>query len=650
MKRETNKGLSTLLAGAMMLSVLWGPKTALAAEQITMGTAADFAVLAGQTITNTGATTITGDAGIHPGSAFPGLPDVTLNGAVHLADAVALQAQADLVSAYDQAAGRAEETLIPSELGEKTLKQGVYVSETGAFEINGKLTLDAEGDANAVFIFKTETTLTTFSGSEVELINGAKFCGVYWKVGSSATLGSSSFFAGRILALTSIALGTGANVQGQLLARNGSVTLQGNKINNGPCGTPSIDVEGIKIWEGGPEVRPTISLQLFKNGYKHGVPVELVSGVTSYLWKDMRSTDGYGKAFVYTVEEVTTPAPYDMTKEGLTVTNTWNGGSVEFYKHDEDHKALAGAVFGLYNLEDVGFEAPVAEATSDAAGLVSFGGVRIGTYVIREITAPAGYNRSDTVLEVTLETAGDIVIPEPAMLVNTTIRGSVVVEKVDEDGNPLAGAEFTLYRGGVKVGEARTTAAEGRVTFTGIAYGTYTVKETKAPLGYVRDDTAREVSIVKDGVAEKITVTNNSITGEVTITKTDEATGKALAGAQFTIVNEAGAKVFIGTTPVSGILSVTLPFGKFLVSETAAPKDYVRTTKTYSVDITEDGQTFKIDIENEAVAVAPTPEKPLPGAGETLPETGGIPSGFFYLIGALAIAGGILMMRRKRNA
>lgn len=643
---NTIKRVSTCLLGAMLLTTIGAPKAAFAAElPIDLGLSESFAVLAGQTVTNTGTTSITGDVGIYPGSAFTGQTEVTLGGVLHISDEVAIEAKTDLTAAYTEAANRTPQTLVTSELGGQTLKPGVYKSENGKFEINGILTLDAEGDSSAVFIFQTATELTTFSSSEVILINEAKPCNIFWQVGTSATLGTNSKFVGTIMAEASIAATTGANIRGQLLAMSGSVTLQGNTINNGPCRTPGIEVVGEKLWDGGPEIKPVIALQLFRNGFKLGRPVELVSGKTSYTWEKMRSVDGNDKPYVYTVEEVKTPWQYDMTKEGLIVTNTWNAGSVEFHKNDEDNKALAGAVFGIYNLEDIAFENPIAEATSDEAGLVSFGGIRLGTYSIREISAPAGYNKSETVLEVTLDTVDAIVTTETATLVNTTIKGSIVVEKIDEDGNPLAGAEFTLYRGGVKVGEAKTTAAEGSVTFSGIATGTYTVKETKTPEGFIPDDTAREVSIVKDGVAEKITVTNNSITGVVTINKTDMKTGKALAGAQFTIVNEAGAKVFIGTTPASGTLSVELPYGTYIVSETAAPKNYVKTTKTYSVDITEDGQKFKLDIENEAVEVAPVTE-----TGGTLPETGGIPSGFFYVVGALAIAGGILMMRRKRNA
>lgn len=206
---------------------------------VNLGTTSSFAVLAGSTITNTGVTTINGDAGgdigLHPGTAFPGQASVTVSGTVHLADAVALQAKTDLETAYDDAVGRLPVITMPAELGGKTLTPGVYVSDTGEFQITGTLTLDAQDDPDGVFVFKTDSTLITGVDSEVNLINEARYCRTFWQVGSSATLGTDSHFVGHIFALTSIAANNGATVQGQLLARNGAVTLDTNTITNGIC-------------------------------------------------------------------------------------------------------------------------------------------------------------------------------------------------------------------------------------------------------------------------------------------------------------------------------------------------------------------------------------------------------------------------------
>ena len=227
-----------LLLALALVALLAVPAMSLAAQPtVNLGTTASYAVLAGSTITNTGATTVTGDIGLSPGTAFTGQASVTVDGAVNINNAAASQAQLDLVTAYDDAAGRTPVTSIPAELGGTTLKPGVYASAAGTFLITGTLTLDAEGDPDAVFIFQMGSSLTTMTDSRVNLINGARFCRVFWQVGSSATLGTNSQFVGHIFALTSITAQTGATVQGQLMARNGAVTLDTNTITNGPCET-----------------------------------------------------------------------------------------------------------------------------------------------------------------------------------------------------------------------------------------------------------------------------------------------------------------------------------------------------------------------------------------------------------------------------
>lgn len=207
------------------------------ATTIDLGTADSFAILAGSTVTNTGSSVITGDLGLSPGTSVTGFPPGVLNGTQHVADAVAVQAQTDLVTSYNNAAGQTPVTTVPTELGGTTKTAGVYDSEDGTFGITGTLTLDAQGDPGAVFIFKTASTLITAGSSIVSLINGAQSCNVFWQVGSSATLGINSTFVGNILALTSITLTNGANVDGRVLARNGAVTLDTNTITAAICTT-----------------------------------------------------------------------------------------------------------------------------------------------------------------------------------------------------------------------------------------------------------------------------------------------------------------------------------------------------------------------------------------------------------------------------
>ncbi len=212
---------------------------ALAAQApVGLGTDGTFAVLAGSAVTNTGPSVLNGDLGITPGTAISGFPPGTVNGSVHAGDAVAGQAQTDLTTAYNDAAGRTPALAVTGDLGGLTLTPGVYNSGS-SLGLTGQLTLDAQGDPNAVFIFQAGSSLTTASGSDINLIGGAQACNVYWQVGSSATLGTSSVFVGNILAYTSVSVNNGVTIQGRVLARNGAVTLDDDTVTAGGCTTPT---------------------------------------------------------------------------------------------------------------------------------------------------------------------------------------------------------------------------------------------------------------------------------------------------------------------------------------------------------------------------------------------------------------------------
>lgn len=223
--------LAAVSTAAIATALLTVSPTAQAAivPTVPLATAADYSVLGGQTVTNTGPSTLNASLGVNPGTAAPGFPPGIVNapGTIELANAVALQAQSDLTVAYDNAAGRpltGPETTV--DLVGQTLQGGVYASfGKGPLQLSGELVLDAAGDPNTVFIFQTNSTLTTGSGSAITLINGAQACNVFWQVGSSATLGTGSNFVGNILALTSISVLTNVTVQGRALARNAAVTL-----------------------------------------------------------------------------------------------------------------------------------------------------------------------------------------------------------------------------------------------------------------------------------------------------------------------------------------------------------------------------------------------------------------------------------------
>lgn len=208
----------------------------MAQAPVGLGTAEPFAVLAGSTITNTGPSVINGDLGLDPGTEVTGFPPGTVNGARHVNNAVARQAKVDLVTAYNDAAGRPFTATLPPDVGGRILTPGVYrTGSVPSLGLTGPLTLDAQGNPNAVFIFQIESTLTTATDSRVNLINGAQACNVFWQVGSSATLGTRTAFKGNILALTSISVNDAVTVDGRLLARNGAVTLINDTVTRARC-------------------------------------------------------------------------------------------------------------------------------------------------------------------------------------------------------------------------------------------------------------------------------------------------------------------------------------------------------------------------------------------------------------------------------
>ncbi|MFI9726277.1 ice-binding family protein [Streptomyces sp. NPDC052092] len=213
--------------GPVDVSVLTLGGTATASDAYTY--LGRFAVLGGASVTNTGPTEVTGDLGVSPGVSVTGFPPGQVHGTVHITDADALQAHADLTATYNTAVAQLPDAELAGDLGGQTLTPGVYNAPT-SLALTGTLTLDAQGDRNAEWIFQVGSTLTTATASRVVLVNSADARNVIWQIGSSAILGTDTAFTGRILALTSITLNAGATVHGQALAINGSLTLDTNTI------------------------------------------------------------------------------------------------------------------------------------------------------------------------------------------------------------------------------------------------------------------------------------------------------------------------------------------------------------------------------------------------------------------------------------
>lgn len=227
----------TMFLTSLLLTLVLFASPALAATSPTLGNAQSYGVLGGQTVTNTGPTIVNGDLGVSPGTAVTGFPPGIVYGTIYTADA-ALPAQSDVTTAYNALAGQAcDSDLTGQDLGGLTLTPGVYCFSSEA-QLTGTLTLDALGDPNAVWVFQIVSKLTTAPGSSVVVTNGGQDCNVFWQVGSSATLDTTTDFVGNILALTSISLNTGADVSGRALARNGEVTMDTNVITRSICRGP----------------------------------------------------------------------------------------------------------------------------------------------------------------------------------------------------------------------------------------------------------------------------------------------------------------------------------------------------------------------------------------------------------------------------
>jgi hypothetical protein len=303
------------IAGASGSSAPGGPTAVL------LGNAQRFALLAGSGLTNTGQTTVNGDVGAGvptpTETGFTPCPApgdcVTLTGANHVNDGVAFAGQDALTTAYNNAAGRTP-TQVGTQLGTTLLKAGVYNSASGTFQITGRLTLDAQGDPDAVFIFQTASTLKTAVASSVVLVNGAQACNVFWKVGSAATLNATTSFVGTVMAHDDISLNDGVTVNGRLLAgaqanHAGAVTLIHDTITTPTCAPP--------VTSSGP---PTTTAAPPTTQGSHGTSTAPGTGHTTSPGTGHTSTTGTGTPTGTGGTGSTTGSP-----TGPQVTNTPSG-------------------------------------------------------------------------------------------------------------------------------------------------------------------------------------------------------------------------------------------------------------------------------------------------------------------------------------
>jgi LPXTG-motif cell wall-anchored protein len=240
-RRWTAPAAAILTTGLLVGTAiaLSAPAGAAAYENsVGLGTAAPYSVLAGSTVTNTGSSVLSGDLGVSPNNAITGFPPGLVGGATNNGNPAAALAEGDLTTAYLDAAGRAPTgTSLGSALaGSVSLLPGVY-NAASSLGVSGAVTLDGQGDPNAVFVFQIGDALTTATSTSIVLTGAAQACNVFWQVGSSATLGTTNTFVGTVMALTSITVDTGTTVAGRALARNGAVTLDDNVFTSPTCAT-----------------------------------------------------------------------------------------------------------------------------------------------------------------------------------------------------------------------------------------------------------------------------------------------------------------------------------------------------------------------------------------------------------------------------
>ncbi len=483
-----------------------------------LGAAETFAVLGGQAVTNTGPSAIVGDVGVSPGASVTGFPPglVTL-GSIHAADALAAQAQSDLTTVYNVVAGLpVTADLTGQDLGGLMLTAGVYHFSSSA-QLTGTLTLDAQGNPNAEFDFQIGSTLTTASNSSVVVINGGDPCDVFWQIGSSATLGTTTVFVGHILALTSITLLNGASIDGSALARNGAVTLDDNVISIADCLTGSIsgvkfnDINGDGVRQVGDT--PLAGLTLFLDTNNNGV---LDTGEMSTV-SDVNGNYSFVNlaAGTYRVREspqagllLTTPNPAPITLVAgqvvagvdfgdfrlISISGTkfqdMNGNGVR----NIGDPALPGITVFLDANNNGVLDVGETRTVTDVNGNFSFLNLGPGTYRVRE-SLPAGVAQTTTNPANIVASSGTNV---SAIAFGDFLLVSISGNKFqDTNGNGtrdpgepgLQG--FVIFldannNGVLDAGERNTTTdASGNYTIANLAIGTYRVREVQQ-VGYVQ--------------------------------------------------------------------------------------------------------------------------------------------------------------------
>ena len=293
-----------------------------------------------------------------------------------------------------------------------------------------------------------------------------------------------------------------------------------------------------------------------------------------------------------------TPIPIEIARDGevvsKTITNAKQTGSIAILKTDADTSSpLEGAHFKLTDSTGK----LIKEGDTAADGKLTFTSLPLGTYKLTETAAPAGYVLDTTPITVEVTNAGQTV---SKTITNSQQTGSIAILKTDaETSKPLAGAHFKLTDSTGSPIKEGDTAADGKLIFTGLAFGTYKLTETAAPAGYVLDSTPITVEVTNAGQTVSKTITNTRAVGNISILKTDAETNKPLAGVHFKLMDSTGRLISEAVTGTDGKITFSgMALGKYVLTETEAPKGYALDSTPIPVELTEHGKTVEISVKN----------------------------------------------------